>query len=348
MKLAFPNASRTVPRFAHRTVAALVGAGMLGLLGADPPPVSAAPRSRLARLSAQQAATVNKTSQPAATTGVKAEATAPEAEAKAEPREQAAARGSVAIIEYRTDARQMSDLPARLGQALAQNTSLQVVSLTDARRRLGASVDAEVAKCNGDTVCLSAIGQQLGVREVLLLAVSQLGDVVLALQRIEVGEHRVIARFADSLVTGQTVDEARVLGWLQQLYPPETFNRYGHIRITTDTEGAQVYLNSKARGKTPLTAPLDVLAPGNYRLLVEKDKFLPFAATLSVMPDTTVEVSAALVLENKPTPWYRRWYVWAGLGAGALAIVASGVAIKLATDQPAPDMSKLPGSIVFR
>ena len=165
MKLAFPNASQPVSRLSHRAVAALVGAGMLGLLGAGPLPVSAAPRSRLARLNAQQAATVNKTSQPAATTGVKAEATTAEAEAKAEPREQAAARGSVAIIEYRTDARQMSDLPARLGQALAQNTSLQVVSLTDARRRLGASVDAEVAKCNGDTVCLSAIGQQLGVRQ---------------------------------------------------------------------------------------------------------------------------------------------------------------------------------------
>ena len=255
---------------------------------------------------------------------------------------------SVALFEFRNDVKQLADLPERLTQALTQNTSLTVINLAAARRRLGPSVDAEVARCDGETQCLSLVGQRLGATEVLLLAVSQLGDVVLALQRIDVAEQRVAARFADSIVSGQAVDEARILSWLQQLYPPETFKRYGQIRITTDIEGAQVYVNAKARGKTPLGAPLQVLAPGNYRLLIEKDKFLPFQASISVMPDSVVEVTARLPREGKETPWYRRWYVWAGIGAGVAAVVATGVAIRLATDKPPQDMSAVPASITFK
>jgi hypothetical protein len=255
---------------------------------------------------------------------------------------------SVALFEYRNDVKQLADLPERLTQALTQNTSLTVINQQDARRRLGAGVDAEVARCDGETRCLSMVGRRLGAREVLLLAVSQLGDVVMALQRIDVGSQRVLGRYADSIVSGQTVDEARMLGWLQQLYPPETFKRYGQIRISTDVSGAQVYVNAKARGKTPLPAPLQVLAPGNYRLLIEKDKFVPFQASIRVMPDTLVEVTAPLPREGKESPWYRRWYVWAGITAGVAAVVATGVAIRLATQQPPPDMSTVPGTVTFK
>lgn len=257
---------------------------------------------------------------------------------------------SVALFEYRNDVKQLSDLVERLTAALTQNTSLSVVNLVEARRRLGPSVDADVARCDGETRCLTGVGERLKVKEVLLLAVSQLGDVVLALQRIDVSEKRVVARYADSLSGGQGVDETRLLGWLQQLYPPEAFKRYGQIRITTDSEGqdAQVYVNAKPKGKTPLSEPLSVLAPGNYRLLVEKPRHLPFSAAVTVMPDTVVEVEARLQREAILQPWYKRWYVWAGIGAGVVAVAATGMAIYFATDKPPPDMTHLPGTVVIR
>ncbi len=254
----------------------------------------------------------------------------------------------VVVFEYRNDVKALADLPDRLTQTLLQNTSLRVMNLTEARRRLGPGIDAEVARCDGETRCLSHVGQRLGAKEVLLLAVSQLGDVVLALQRIEVSEQKVSARYADSLVTGQAIDESRILGWLQQLYPPDTFKRYGNIQIAANVEGAQVYVNSKASGMTPLPESLHVLAPGNYRILVEKPKHLPFQAAITVMPDTTVEVSATLMREQKQTPWYRRWYLWTGIVLGAGAVAATAVAVKLATDVPPPDTTHLPGSIVFK
>ncbi len=257
---------------------------------------------------------------------------------------------AVALFEYRNDVKQLADLVERLTAALQQNTSLSVINLVEARRRLGPQVDAEVARCDGETRCLTGVGEKLHAKEVLLLAVSQLGDVVLALQRIDVAEKRVIARYADSLSGGQGVDETRLLGWLQQLYPPEAFKRYGQIRISTDAEGtgAQVYVNAKPKGQTPLAEPLSVLAPGNYRLLIEKPRFLPFQAAVTVMPDTVVEVEARLQREAVQTPWYKRWYVWAGIGAGLAAVAATGVAIYYATDKPPPDMTRVPGTVVIR
>jgi hypothetical protein len=91
-----------------------------------------------------------------------------------------------------------------------------------------------------------------------------------------------------------------------------------------------------------------VLAPGNYRLLVEKDRYQPFQASLTVMPDSTVEVDARLLKISQQQPWYRRWYVWAGIGAGLAAVAATGVAIHFATLTPAPDISHVPGTIVFQ
>lgn len=257
---------------------------------------------------------------------------------------------AVALFEYRNDVKQLADLVERLTLALQQNTSLSVINLVEARRRLGPQVDAEVARCDGETRCLTGVGEKLHAKEVLLLAVSQLGDVVLALQRIDVAEKRVIARYADSLSNGQGVDETRLLGWLQQLYPPEAFKRYGQIRISTDAEGsgAQVYVNAKPKGQTPLAEPLSVLAPGNYRLLIEKPRFLPFQAAVTVMPDTVVEVEARLQREAIQTPWYKRWYVWAGIGAGVAAVAATGLAIYFATDKPPPDMTRVPGTVVIR
>lgn len=257
---------------------------------------------------------------------------------------------AVALFEYRNDVKQLADLVDRLTLALQQNTSLSVINLVEARRRLGPQVDADVARCDGETRCLTGVGEKLQAKEVLLLAVSQLGDVVLALQRIDVAEKRVIARYADSLSNGQGVDETRLLGWLQQLYPPEAFKRYGQIRISTDAEGqgAQVYVNAKPKGQTPLAEPLSVLAPGNYRLLIEKPRFLPFQAAVTVMPDTVVEVEARLQREAVQTPWYKRWYVWAGIGAGVAAVAATGLAIYFATDKPPPDMTRVPGTVVFR
>jgi hypothetical protein len=286
----------------------------------------------------------SSSSSPAVGPGTEAK---PAVEAVAPPAQ--AAAGAVAVLEYRSAVEQVPDLTEQLSQALARNTSLRVIGLREGRQRIGAKLDGEVAACAGEASCLAEVGRRMGVGEVLLAAVSQLGDVVLALQRIDVTGKGVRARVADSMPIGQALTEVRVLGWLQQLYPPETFKRYGQINVSADVAGAQLYINARPRGKTPLDGPVRVLAPGSYRLLLERSQYLPFQASVTVMPDTTVDVSAHLSPEVKARPWYRRWYVWTAIGAAAVAGVSVGMAVYYgAFYEGPPDMTKVPAEVVFK
>jgi hypothetical protein len=177
---------------------------------------------------------------------------------------------------------------------------------------------------------VGAIGERLKVDEVLLVGVSQLGDVVLALQRIDAKRGEAGARLSESLPQDTEPLDDELLGWLTQLYPPEAFRRYAAIQVLADVDGAQVSLNGEPSGKTPIGHALSVRAPATYQLRIDKSGYAPFQAKIDVLPDATVEVRATLSLRALPTPWFKRWYVWALVG-GAVAVAGAGVAIYFGT-----------------
>jgi hypothetical protein len=243
---------------------------------------------------------------------------------------QASDRKSVAVIEYRSGSKAFPGLGERIAQALGGAAALDVVGPQEARRRAGAHIDADVAKCAGEAMCVGAIGEQLGVDEVLMVGVSQLGDVVVALQRIDARKGQARARVTDTLAVDTEVGNLVILGWLKQLYPPETFKRYGSIRIYANVEGAEITVNERNVGDTPLADPVRVRAPGNYRVKLMKTGFAPFSAGIDVLPDATVEVRATLTASLGPLPWYKRWWTWAIVG-GAIAIAGVGVGVYFGT-----------------
>jgi hypothetical protein len=238
---------------------------------------------------------------------------------------------TVAVLEYRAGARGAVGIGERLAKLLKANAAFDVIDPQEARRR-NPRVDAEVAKCGGDPLCVGAVGERMEADEVLLIGVSQLGDVVLAMQRIDARRGESGARLAESLPADSEPVDDEVLGWLRQLYPPEAFRRYGAIQVLADVDGAQVSLNGDAVGTTPIGHALQVRAPASYRLRIDKLGYAPFQAKIDVLPDATVEVKASLQTRTGPTPWFKRWYVWAAVG-GAVAITAAGLAIYYGTRQ---------------
>ena len=62
---------------------------------------------------------------------------------------------------------------------------------------------------------------------------------------------------------------------------------------------------------------------------------------------TTVEVQALLPKELVSRPWYQRWYVWAGIGAG-LALAGGAAALAASLSREPPDMTRVPGTIEIR
>lgn len=242
------------------------------------------------------------------------------AAAQAQPK---AARRSVAVLEYRAGAKGGAGIGERIARLLQSSAALEVIGPQEARRRAGAKLDADVARCAGEPMCIGAIGEQLRADEVLLIGVSQLGNVVLALQRIDARKGVAGARLAESLPPDTEPLDDEMLGWLRQLYPPDVFKRYGAIKVVADVSGANVQLNGEGQGKTPITAPLTVRAPATYKVRVAKAGHVPFEATIDVLPDATVEVQARLPREAGKVPWYQRWYVWAAVGG---AVAAAGAA----------------------
>lgn len=231
----------------------------------------------------------------------------------------------VAVLEYRAGVRAAQRIATGMAQSLEQLTSHTVISPADARRKLGASVDAQVAKCMGQAPCMARIGRRLGCDEVVLIGISQLGDLILAIQRIDTRDGKVIARLADSLSAGRTVREKALHGYLSRLFPPSDFKRYGKIIVKTEASGDAVYLDEMFRGKTPLP-PLTVSAPGRYTIQVKRSGHVDFVARLDVLPDATVEVTPKMSRETPPLRWYHRWWVWTLVG-GIVAGTASAFAV---------------------
>lgn len=235
----------------------------------------------------------------------------------------------VAVVEHRAGVVQLAGLAERLAAVLKQTAALSVVDPKEAHRRIP-NVDSQVAHCAGGASCIAQLGVRLNVDEVLLVGISQLGDVVLTLQRIDVtSETTVGPHFGEALTVGEEPDDSKLLEWLKRLFPPEDFLRFGFIIITANVNQAEVRLNHERRGATPLAERLKVPAPASYRVALEKKGYAPFAARIDVLPDATVEVRAEMSPSEGTMAWYKRWYVWAIVGgvvaAGAIGAIVYAV-----------------------
>lgn len=237
----------------------------------------------------------------------------------------------VAVLEFRGGARGASELGQRMALILRQATSLVVSDPDDARRTLGPKIDEELARCAGDAACVARIGARLGVDEVLLVGISELGDLIVALQRVDVRTRAVASRIAESLPPDTEPDDATIERWLRRLMPPEDFRRYGTIRVRSNVDGALVRVGGEARGTTPI-APIVVEAPARIEVRVTKKGYVEFVARIDVPPDATVEVTPELSRRGAADAWQKKWWVWALAGTLLTGAVVMGVV--LGQDEP--------------
>lgn len=236
----------------------------------------------------------------------------------------------VAVLEYRSGSAALPHIDKRLAAILKKRTSLQVIDAEEARTSF-ARLDADVVACGGDGACVARIGGKLGVREVILVGVSEFGDVILTLQRIDVGERKVSARIAESFSQKDEPADDELTGYLTRLMPAGDFLRYGMIHIAASLAGARVTVGGQDKGVTPVPA-IKVKAPARYDLRVTKDGFIPFRASVDVPPDGDIAVKAELSPEGGGGAWYGRW--WVATLAGAVVLGAIGTGVWLGTRSP--------------
>jgi hypothetical protein len=233
----------------------------------------------------------------------------------------------VVVLEYRANSPALPGIAVRLQTAMSRETSLQVLGPDQTRALYGEHLDQVIVKCGGEAQCVARIGQKVGAAEVILVGISELGDVILTLQRIDVVDRGVASRIADSIAVGKVPSDDQVDGYLARLLPPGDFLRFGVIDIVANLAGAAVTVSGKPQGVTPIKS-LKLHAPSTYEIRVEKSGYVPFATKVALPPDSEIKVEAQLS-KRGAVAWYQHWYVLAA--AGVIVAGAGGTAIYFGT-----------------
>ena len=153
------------------------------------------------------------------------------------------------------------------------------------RRDIDRAITGELRECTGEEKCLAAIGKKLGVDVILTGTVGQLGDnYVLTIKAVEVATARSLQKIQSDPLRGQPdelIEGVRVAAY--RLLAPDQL--HGAIQVQTDVVGAEVQLDGKPLGKTPL--------PGNGvigKLVVGKHRLRVAATTYDQPYDDDIEV----------------------------------------------------------
>ena len=236
----------------------------------------------------------------------------------------------IIVLEYRSGSSAMPHIADRIVSLLSKETSLSVRGPDATRAVYGEHLDLVIVKCAGEAECVARIGQKVGASEVIMIGVSELGDVILTIQRIDVATRTVSSRLADSISGGQFPNDAKLDGYLKKLLPASDFLRYGVIDIISSESGALVTVGGQQRGTTPIPA-LKLKAPASYDIRIEKRGFQPFTTSVQLPADGELRVRANLARPGGAPAWWQHWYVLAP--AAVVVAGAAGGTIYFATQQ---------------
>jgi hypothetical protein len=200
------------------------------------------------------------------------------------------------------------------------------------RRDIERAVTSEQQNCTGEEKCLAAIGRKIGVDVVITGTVGAMGaSYVLNIKAVDVATQKQVKRIEsdplrgspDELIEGMRVAAYRLLAPAQL---------HGSIQVQTDIIGAEVRLDDKAIGKTPLPN-LGVLSKqplGKHKLVVQAPGYDPFEDVVDVHFQKVSQVEVRLipskevigtgrfqVVERKPF-YTRTWFI---VAVGVTAVV---------------------------
>ncbi len=214
---------------------------------------------------------------------------------------------------------------------------LELSRLADAAMPSRSEVQRTLARnpalqnCTGDVRCLVKIGRLLGVERVISGNVGGLaGSYVVNLKIVDVPKNKELRRIQEPISgePGQLIEAVRIAAY--GLVAPERLR--GALEILSDQPGAQVYLNGKREGKTPMPV-MHGLPVGSYALRVSKPGYIDVIETVRVRFQKTAQIvvklqppkgqrqgSQKIGDPKRPAPWYTRWWFWTTVG-----VVAAGV-----------------------
>ena len=147
--------------------------------------------------------------------------------------------------------------------------------------------------CNGAPGCLTDLGKLLAVEKVVYGVVSGLGDrYSFDLKLIDVGTGGEERRVTASVGGKREVLLSSLRAAAVHLLAPERY--VGALEIDSSVPGAQVYVDGKAMGPTPIAGTIVGLSPERHSLRLTKLGFADFEKFVDVRFDQTTVVRVDL------------------------------------------------------
>ena len=238
--------------------------------------------------------------------------------------------------------KELSGVTQQLVQALAK-PGTRVIGPDAVSEAIRKSKRGVLRDCLNELSCLVEIGQLVAATHIIAAEVGGLGAAqVVGLRLIDVAQKSELR--ATTLEVGAS-QGGGAQGAVARLLEPSRF--VGKLAIDVTAQGANIYVNGRAQGRSP-AAPFE-LPVGTHALRVTHPEFRDFVRFVDVefAATTTLRINLQRVpivanqVVGKPAanqtvtwidpPWYRRWYVVAAAGA-----LAFGIGAALAYDA-APD-----------
>jgi hypothetical protein len=202
--------------------------------------------------------------------------------------------------------------------------------------------------CSGEASCLTTIGRKLGVARVVWGNVGELGDsYVVNLKLVDVARAVEERRVAETLrgSSDELIEAVRVAAY--RLLAPERVR--GALAVESDVAGAQVIVDGRRVGATPLARPIEGLEVGPHEVRLEAPGLAPFRAEVTVHFQKTAQLVATLAALDpraaRSAPRKRGWlgspWTWAAVGATAI-VVGVVVGRALASPQGVVDCAGTP------
>jgi hypothetical protein len=210
------------------------------------------------------------------------------------------------------------------------------------RRDIERTITVAEQNCTGEEKCLTAIGKRLGVDFVVTGTVGSLGDnYVLNIKVVDVATAKSQRIQSDPLrgSPDELIEGVRVAAY--RLLAPAQI--HGSLQIQTDLVGAEVTLDGKVIGKTPLAnnGVLAKLALGKHKLRVEAKGYDPFDSDVDVNFQKVSPVVVRLlqsgetsgtgrVIERSRAPIYTRpWFI----GSVGAVVILTAVLIGISASE---------------
>jgi hypothetical protein len=228
-----------------------------------------------------------------------------------------------------------AELVARLETLFRMELDRLAKQPMPSRRDIDRVITADQRECTGEEKCLAAIGKKLGVDVVVTGTVGSMADsYVLNIKAVASSTGKQIQRIQSDPLRGSPddlIEGVRVAAY--RLLAPEQL--HGSIQIQSDLVGAEVQLDGKMIGKTPLPR-LGVIPKqplGKHKLRVQAAGYSPFDDEVDVHFQKVSQVVVRLLPSNEvigtgkisrveKKPFYTRTWFIVGVGIAAIAIGA--------------------------